>query len=95
MTTKITNEVDHVDILENGEVYDEGDQAQHLQLMSIAQAQRQAKERANRPLSPEFDGIHCIECGDQIPEKRLLTIRTDLCVDCQQYLDDVNKKNNR
>ena len=49
MTTKITNEVDHVDILENGEVYDEGDQAQHLQLMSIAQAQRQAKERANRP----------------------------------------------
>lgn len=95
MTTKITNEVDHVDILVTGEVYDEGDQAQHLQLLSIAQAQKQARERANRPLSPEFDGTHCIECGETIPEKRLLSIRTDLCVDCQQDLDDVNKKQKR
>lgn len=95
MTNQIKNEVDHVDRLESGDVHDETDLAQHLQLLSIASIQKQARERANKPLNPDFDGVHCVECGEEIPKNRLAKIRTDLCVDCQQEIEDMNKLKNR
>lgn len=83
---------EHVDILENGEVYDEGDQAQYLQLRSIADAQIKARNALNKKLSPHFDGVHCVECGDAIDPQRLKNSRTDTCFDCQSYLEERAKR---
>lgn len=59
--------------------------------------ENQAKERRlsqialeNAPQShPDFDGEHCISCGDTIPQGRL-DIGKIRCVDCQSILEQRN-----
>lgn len=87
-----TDATGHVDILEAGEVYDEGDQAQYLQLRDIADAQIKARNALNKPLDPSFDGVHCVECGDAIDPRRLQSIKTDTCFDCFQYAETLAKR---
>jgi RNA polymerase-binding transcription factor DksA len=70
-------------LLRNDEVYDETDQAQHLQLMEQAEILRRAREM-NRPQThPDFDGIHCIDCDIEIPPLRRAATGSIRCVDCQ------------
>lgn len=35
---------------------------------------------------PHFDGLHCISCDDEIPEKRR-SLGKFRCVDCQSILE--------
>lgn len=39
----------------------------------------------------DFDGVHCVECGDPIPEKRLAAGRVR-CTACQSLLEDTEKR---
>lgn len=44
-------------------------------------------ERENAPQShPDFDGKHCISCGEAIPSARL-AIGKIRCVDCQSIIE--------
>lgn len=57
----------------------------------LSEAQRQqALDRAARRAAPEthpdFDGTHCVECGDAIPAGRLALLRVR-CVACQSTLE--------
>lgn len=48
-----------------------------------------------RPLDPEFDGVHCVECGVKIASKRLKNVRTDKCTDCATIEEQKNKLRGR
>lgn len=59
----------------------------HSQVQSTIEAFK------NRPLDPDFDGVHCVEphCGIPIPQARLKAVRTDRCTDCAQIAEQKNK----
>jgi RNA polymerase-binding transcription factor DksA len=47
---------------------------------------------ANAPEShPDFDGAHCVDCGDEIPPERL-AIKRVRCVLCQGLLEKKHKR---
>lgn len=77
--------------MQNDEVFDETDYAQHLQLMEQAEVSRRARE-LNRPqVHPDFDGVHCVECDIEIPKLRLDAGRVR-CVECQQEIETESKR---
>lgn len=77
--------------MQNDEVFDETDYAQHLQLMEQADVSRRARE-LNRPqVHPDFDGMHCVECDIEIPKLRLDAGRVR-CVECQQEIETESKR---
>lgn len=74
------------EMLSNSEVYDEADQAQWIQLAEQASFRERARV-ANAPEThPDFDGQHCIDCGNEIPEARLQLFKIR-CVECQRVLE--------
>ena len=73
--------------LPTDEVYDETDQAQLLQLMEQAAISQRARELGRAETHPDFDGAHCVECGDDMPQARL-TLRRVRCVHCQTFLEE-------
>lgn len=78
--------------LPNDEVFDETDNAQHMHLRELADIQRRAREMsATRIHDPSFDGKHCVECEDEIPEKRL-ALGYEHCVVCQTQIEAENKR---
>lgn len=78
-------------ILSTQEVFDETDRAQHMQLLEQADIGRRARE-LNRPQThPDFDGVHCLECDVEIPQKRLEAGRIR-CVDCQEEADEAARR---
>jgi len=51
---------------------DVGDIATSLELADTARQVRAAQAaQASLKLDPEFDGIHCVECGEVIPDGRI------------------------
>lgn len=77
--------------LPSDEVFDEADGAQHNQLRELADVQRRAL-LANRPEQhPDFDGIHCIECDDEIPAPRLILLKIR-CVHCQRDFEERQRR---
>lgn len=47
--------------------------------------------KANGPeFHPDFDGEHCISCGNQIEEGRL-KLQKIKCVECQAAMEKLNK----
>lgn len=77
--------------MQNDEVFDETDYAQHLQLMEQADVSRRARE-LNRPQThPDFDGKHCVECEIVIPKLRLDAGRVR-CVECQEEIENESKR---
>lgn len=76
----------------NGErLTDESDMASRAEARAIMDALDGHRERANVKLDPDFDGVHCVECGSEIPKARLVAIRTDLCIECKTN-SDIRKK---
>lgn len=50
---------------------------------------------ANRPEThPDFDGVHCVECDQEIPAQRLAMLRVR-CTHCQSILEYRNTKQQR
>ncbi|MDI6976631.1 hypothetical protein [Serratia sp. Se-RSBMAAmG] len=73
------------------EVSDEADLAQLIQLNESAYLQEQAR-KANAPEShPDFDGVHCVDCDDTLPEVRLKAGRVR-CTTCQSDIEKRAKK---
>lgn len=71
----------------------ESDIASNTEFAQNAAALRQMQlniAAANR-LDPNFDGVHCIECDEEIEPKRLAVIKTDKCAACAHELDRKNK----
>lgn len=77
----------HPGPLPNDEVLDEGEQAQLLQLQEQARISLLARELNKPEYSPDFDGIHCIDCDDELPLVRINHgfIR---CVFCKELLEN-------
>ena len=72
------------------EVYDEADQAAMIQMAENAKALAKVKARLAPEMHPNFDGKHCIECGDKIPKLRLEMAKIR-CVHCQSALEVKSK----
>ena len=51
-----------------------------------AEAERRARGLSGPEYHPVFDGKTCVECGEDIPAKRL-AMRKVRCVDCQTELE--------
>lgn len=73
------------------EVHDDGDYAQHQQLREQAAIHERARQMARPETHPDFDGEHCLDCDIEIPEPRL-KLGKIRCVDCQQLLEDREKR---
>jgi RNA polymerase-binding transcription factor DksA len=78
------------DNINSTEVYDEGDIASALELGFIAQALKKHKEKVAPEKHPDFDGIHCVKCWEDIPQVRL-DMGKVRCVHCQAELERTNK----
>jgi RNA polymerase-binding transcription factor DksA len=73
------------------EVSDEADLAQLIQMNELAHIQDRAR-KANAPEShPDFDGVHCVDCDDTLPENRLKFGRVR-CTTCQSDIEKRSKK---
>jgi RNA polymerase-binding transcription factor DksA len=81
---------DFDDNINSTEVYDEGDIASALELGFIAQALKKHKEKVAPERHPDFDGVHCIQCWEDIPQVRL-DLGKIRCVHCQAALEKTNK----
>lgn len=76
--------------LTNDEVFDEADHAQWQQLREQAAIHARAINLNKPETHPDFDGEHCIECGENIPNARLKLLKVR-CVDCQNDLENQNR----
>ena len=61
---------------------DLSDTASAFEAMQIKNSLDNHHNKMKQPLSHDFDGKHCVECDDEIPNERLKIIRTDKCVYC-------------
>jgi RNA polymerase-binding transcription factor DksA len=74
----------------NTEVYDEGDIASAIEMGFLAKALEAHKAKVAPEKHPDFDGVTCLDCGDDIPQVRLAMGRMR-CVYCQEILEKKNK----
>jgi RNA polymerase-binding transcription factor DksA len=65
---------------------DESDRASAIEAIFNEDALRDAKKRAQPETHPDFDGTHCVGCGEEIPAARLELSRIR-CVECQDQLE--------
>ena len=74
---------------------DEGDLSSAVETLHLNLSLYQHKQNTelNKPKAPfDFDGVHCYDCGEEIPEYRLKTIGDFLCTECREMR---NKLKNR
>jgi RNA polymerase-binding transcription factor DksA len=67
------------------------DVAADLQQAMNEEATARVQRAAAPETSPDFDGEHCIVCGDEIPEARLM-LRRIRCVLCQTAKEKRERK---
>jgi phage/conjugal plasmid C-4 type zinc finger TraR family protein len=65
---------------------DESDRASAIEAAFNADALRDARRKTQPETHPDFDGKHCVECGEIIPKARLALGRVR-CVECQSVLE--------
>lgn len=64
------------------ELTDESDRASAIEAQFNEDALEEARRRTGPETSPDFDGQHCVDCGENIPAARLRLIKIR-CIDCQ------------
>lgn len=79
-------EQEHEDFRDMNEVYDEVDQGQMNMLRQQAEVQRRARGLFAPERDARFDGLHCVECGADMPRERLRLQRAR-CVACQTQVE--------
>lgn len=57
-------------------------------LECTAEAERRARGKSGPETHADFDGHHCVDCEDLIPDARLVLGRVR-CIDCQRLLERV------
>lgn len=65
---------------------DESDRASAIVAILNEDALREARKLAQPETHPDFDGSHCVVCGEKIPKARLKLGRVR-CVECQEKLE--------
>lgn len=75
----------------NDQIRDEADLAQAMDLYNQDLIQEKARQMNKPETHPDFDGIHCIECGCDIHPKRL-EMKKIRCVDCQEFFEKSRKR---
>ena len=65
---------------------DENDRASNAEYIHNQDALERVRALAKPESHPDFDGNHCVECGEGIPKQRL-AIGKVRCVSCQQRLE--------
>ena len=69
---------------------DENDRASALEAAFNENAIQVVRQKAAPETHPDFDGKHCVECGEGIPQVRLTNGRVR-CVVCQNILEKRQK----
>lgn len=69
-----------------GALADDSDRASVIEATFNADALRDARRKAQPETHPDFDGKHCVDCGDEIPEARLALGRVR-CIECQSEIE--------
>lgn len=64
------------------ELTDESDRASAIEAQFNEDALQEARRRTAPETSPDFDGLHCIDCSEGIPAARL-KLGKIRCIDCQ------------
>ena len=72
-------------------VPDLADSADSVVELWTADAERRARGKSAPERHPDFDGSHCVECGEIIPLARLLHARVR-CVWCQQDIEKLQRR---
>lgn len=91
MTTGNNNLDEHNLEQDKTEVFDEVDMASHLALSYTENALKMHREKnKKKTLSPDFDGVTCVECGDDLPQVRI-EMGVDLCTSCQTDIEEREK----
>lgn len=62
------------------------DAAQEMQQKTNEMLIQEASRRAAPESDPDFDGVHCIDGGERIPDARL-ALGKMRCVECQTALE--------
>lgn len=69
---------------------DISDQASHYEHMHNAGSLQAVRARLAPQTHPDFDGVHCLDCGVKLPKQRLADGRI-YCTTCQEIIDKKNK----
>jgi RNA polymerase-binding transcription factor DksA len=77
--------------LENNEVYDEAELASALESSMLSKALKDHAQKMAPQKHPNFDGLHCIDCEEEIHEGRLKMGRIR-CTDCQEHQEYIDKR---
>ena len=64
------------------ELTDESDRASAIEAQFNEDALEEARRKIAPETSPDFDGLHCIDCGEKIMAARL-KLGKIRCIDCQ------------
>jgi RNA polymerase-binding transcription factor DksA len=67
------------------------DQASSVTELFLEGALAEQRAAAAPETHPDFDGTHCVECGDDIPSERLALKRVRCCP-CQEQLEKARKQ---
>jgi len=77
----------HIGFLHRDEVFDEAEFAQYVEQAQTDAAVKSAVAKARPEYHPDFDGVHCIECDEEIPEARL-KLQKIRCIHCQSEIEN-------
>ena len=72
-------------------VADEMDKASAMELMFTEAAIYAVQHLAKPEKHPDFDGVHCLDCEEEIPAERLAMCRIR-CVACQTDIEVADKR---
>ena len=72
------------------ELTDDSDRASAIEAQFNEDALEEARRRTAPETSPDFDGKHCIECGEKIPAARL-KLGKIRCIECQSLKEQKTK----
>ena len=75
-----------MEIAEFERTADENERATLIEAQFTDAALEAAREKAKPQFDRNFDGEHCVECGEAIPAVRLALGRVR-CVACQEHLE--------
>jgi RNA polymerase-binding transcription factor DksA len=73
------------------DLQDEADIASAIEMDFLAKSLADHRNKVAPEKHPDFDGVHCIDCGVEIPEARLKLFKIR-CFDCQNELEKKNKQ---
>lgn len=77
--------------LENNEVYDEAELASALESSMLSKALKDHKQKMAPQKHPNFDGLHCLDCEEDMHPDRLKMGRIR-CTDCQEHHEYLEKR---